>query len=312
MRKEIIPESPHFDAGETAFFARELESVKKKTYDTKYKNLKAMELIPVDTSDDPASASITFQSFTSIGVSKIISDYADDAPRVDVYGTEQTKKVYRIGNSYGYDKDEIKRAMRAKRNLNQKKANTAKRATDQKIDSMAWAGDLNYNMPGFIDYPGITEHTIVDGASTNSEWNTKTPDEIIADMNDIVSKGVMEPTNGVETPDTMLMPIEQYNYIAGTRMAGGGAKTILKFFLENNPYINTVEWLSELKGAGTAGADRLMVYVKDDDHLTLDLPDPFQQLPAQAKGYGFQILTEAKCAGVTVYYPLAIAYGDGI
>lgn len=299
------------DAGESAFFLRELEHVKSKSYDTKYKKLKAMELLPIDTTADAGDASITYQRYTKVGVAKIIRDYADDSPRVDVYGEEVTVKVYRIGDSYGYDRDEVRRSRKAGKRLDQKRANAAKRASDEKVDSIAWNGDTAHNIPGFIDYPGITEYTVPNGAAMSTEWNTKTPDEVIKDMAGIVT-GVIDSTNGVEVPDTMLMPIEQYEYISNTRMTDGDSKTIRTYFLENNPHIKTIEWLTELKGAGAGGSDRFMVYPKNPDNVTLEMPLPYQQLPPQQKGYGFEILTETKTAGVIIYYPLAVAYGDGI
>lgn len=299
------------DSGESVFFLRELEHVKSKTYDTKYKMLKSFSLLPISSDADPASAIITYQSYTKVGIAKIINDYANDAPRVDVYGEEKSVRVYRIGNSYGYDRDEIRRSRKAGKNLDQKRANAAKRASDEKVDGIAWSGDSNYNIPGFIDYPGITEYTVPNGAGGNSTWASKTPDEVVADMAGIVTS-VIDSTNGVEIPDTMTMPIAQFEDISNRRMTDGDSKTILKFFLDNNPHINKIDWLTELKGAGDGGSDRFMVYPKNPDSLTLEIPEIFNQLSPEKKGYGFEILTEQKTAGVIVYYPLSVAYGDGI
>lgn len=300
------------DANESVFFLRELEYIKAKSYDTKYKQLKATMLLPVSTEADPAAATITYQKYTKVGIAKIIADYADDAPRVDVYGEESSVKVKRIGDSYGYDRDEIRRSQTAGKSLDQRKANAAKRASDEKINSIAWNGDSDYNMIGFIDYPGITEYTVPnDGTGTTKTWSTKTPDQIIRDMSDLVTS-VVDATNGVEMPDTLIMPISQYQLIANTRVTDGNDKTILTYFLENNPFIDTIDWLTELKTAGAGGTARMMCYPRDPDHVTLEIPMPYSQLPPVQKGYGFEILTETKCAGVIVYYPLSVAYGDGI
>ena len=55
-----------------------------------------------------------------------------------------------------------------------------------------------------------------------------------------------------------------------------------------------------------------MVYPKTPDHLTLEMPLAYQVLPPQAENYGFKILNETETAGVIVYYPQAVAYGDNI
>lgn len=299
------------DANESAFFLRELEHVKAKTYDTKYKHLKATMLIPVDTSADPGARTITYQTYTKVGIAKIIADYADDAPRVDVYGKETTVNIYRIGDSYGWDRDEIRASRMAGKSLDQRRANTAKRASDEKVDKIAWNGDANYNINGFIGYPGITQYVVPNGAASSPLWSTKTPDEIIADLSGIVS-AVIDSTNGIEIPDTLILPLAQWQLIKDTRMTGNTDKSILRYFLDTNELITRVEWLTELKAAGAGGTDRYMVYPRDPDHLTLEISLPFTTLPPEQQGYGFKILTETKTAGVIVYFPLSIAYGDGI
>jgi len=300
------------DANESAFFLRELEFVKAKSYDTKYKQLKATILLPVSTEADPAAAIITYQKYTKVGIAKIIADYADDAPRVDVYGVEASVKVKRIGDSYGYDRDEIRRSQMAGKSLDQRRANAARRASDEKINSIAWNGDSDYNMIGFIDYPGITEYTVpADGTSTTKTWSTKTPDQIVRDVSDMIT-AVIDATNGIEIPNTLLLPIDQYMILVNTRMTDGNDKTILTYIMENNPFLTKIDWLTELKTAGASSTARMMVYPNDSDHVTLEIPMPYSQLSPQQKGYGFEILTETKCAGVIIYYPLSVAYGDGI
>lgn len=300
------------DVNESAFFLRELEYVKKKTYDKKYKKIRYPDLLPVSTEADAEAAQITYQKFTKVGLSKVIAFYADDAPNVDVYGEEVTVKVKRVGNSFGYDRQEVKQSLKTGKRLNQRKAATARLATEQKLNRIAWTGDAAHNIQGFIDYPGITEYTVPVGASTSKLWSTKTPDEIIADLAGIVTDGIIDPTNGVGVPDTIILPIAQYELIANTRVTDGDSNTILNFFLDNNPHIKQIEWLTELKGAGAGGTDRYMAYSKDPNNVTFELTQPFTFLPPEARNYGFKVLTETFTAGVIVYFPLEVAYGDGI
>lgn len=298
------------DANESAFFKRQLEYIKTRTYDTKYKALKAFTLIPISTEAPAGATEITYRKFTGVGFAKIISDYANDFPRVDAYGEEVTAKVRSIGDSYGYSIEEIRRSQMAGTNLDQRRANMARRAMDEKINDIAWNGDDDYGLQGLIDYPGITEYTVPDPGS-GTEWSNKTPDQIVTDLAGIVT-AVISPTNGLETPDTMIMPIDQYMLLVNTRMTDGNDKTILTYFMDNNPFINQIDWVVELAGAGAAGADRFMVYPKSDMNLTLEIPQPFEQFPAQQRKMEFEIPCHSKCGGVLVYYPLSIAYGDGI
>lgn len=302
----------HLDSKESAFFQRELEYIKSKTYDVKHKNLKATKLIPVSTEANAGADTITFRKFDAIGMAKIISDYANDFPRVDVYGAEETVKVHSIGASYGYSIKEIRRSAMAGTRLDQRRAAAARRAIDEKIDSMAWAGDSNSGAQGLISYPGIQEYTVPnDGTGATKTWSTKTPDQIVRDITGALAQ-VVDTTNGIEQPDTLLLPFTQYLAIANTRMTDGNDKTILTYVLENNPWIKTIEPLEDLKTAGASGTARGMVYVRDPEHLTLEIPQPFEQFEMDKKGGEYEVPCHAECAGVIVYYPTSVCFFDGI
>ncbi|MGD8707086.1 MAG: DUF2184 domain-containing protein [Nitrosopumilaceae archaeon] len=301
----------HLDAGETAFFKRQLEFVKSKTYDTKYKNLKAMMFLPVSTEANPGDDYIVWYSFSKAGKAKIISDYAHDFPRVDVYAEENQSKIKSIGASYGYSTKEIRRAAKAGNKLNTRRANTARRAIEEEIDDIAWNGNEDFNLQGFLNYPGITEYTVPnDGTGSSTLWSSKTAALIIRDMTGLLNS-VSVPTYGKEEIDQILLPREQYNLIKTTEMSAGSDYTILKFFLETNPGVS-VDILDELDGAGDGGLDRMVGYVRDPEHLTLEIPQPFEQLEYDKKGMEYEIPCHAECGGVIIYYPQSVAFGDGI
>jgi len=301
----------NLDENESVFFKRQLEYVKAQTYDVKYPPNKALGLLPVSVEAGPAATEITWRKYDKVGYAKLVADYSKDFPRVDIYGSEQTVKVYDIGDSYGYSIMEIRRAAKAGIPLESRRAVVAREVIDNKLNSLAFLGDSDANIVGFLTYTGGTEFTVTSGVAGNT-WSVKTADEILADMNGLVET-VLTVTNGVESPDTMLLPLEQYLLISRKRIANDSAgKTVLTYFLENNPYIKRIEWLTELNGIGAGGKDRAIVFKNDLQHLSLEIPVPFEQFDPQQQGLTFTIPCLARTAGVIIYYPLAIAYCDGI
>jgi len=292
------------DANETSFFRRQIEYVKAKTYDAKYKNLKAKMLIPVSNEVPSGSSHVVWYSYDKVGIAKIIADYANDFPRADAHGTEQEAKVRGIGSSYGYNVVDIRRSQRNNTNLETRKANAAKFSTETLINKMALVGDSEYNINGLINYPGITEATIPTGS-----WASATAAQMVADVTALLN-GVSEPTNGVEVANMVLFPLAQYNILKNTQMPSIGM-SVLTYLKENNPGV-TFDWLTELKGAGAAGADRMIAYVRDPDHLTLEIPQNFEQFDADKQGMEYVVPCYAECAGTIVYYPQSVAFGDGI
>jgi hypothetical protein len=276
----------------------------------KWQANKALALFPVDASAGPAATEITWRQYTRVGVAKMVSDYAADFPRVDIYGTESSVKPKDIGASYGYSIQEVRRAQMAGVALETRRADAARRAIEDKINTIAFSGDTATDLDGFIEYAGTTEFTLTSGAAGYT-WALKTADEILADMNGLVY-AVLSATNGVEQPDTMLLPLAQYNQIKTKRLGTYSDTTVMDYFLKTNQYIERIEWLTELKTGSDTDGTRAMVFVNDANHLQLMLPVPFEQFDPNKVGLTYEVPCLARCAGMVVYYPAAIAFVDGI
>lgn len=300
------------DSNESVFFNRELAFVKSKSYDAKYAELKGLMLIPISTEAGAGVNEIVYHQYRGVGFAKVIADYAKDFPRVDIYGEEKSVKVKGIGDSYGYSIKEIRASNRTGKGLDQRRAITARRAHDEQMNKMALKSNPQDGTFGLLDFPGITEVTLRnDGTGSLKTWASKTADQIVRDINDMVN-AVMDPTSAREVPDTLLLPIAQYNDIATRRIGEAGEKTLMKYILENSPYIKRIDWLAELKNFGAGGTNRALIGRFDEEHITLEIPQPFEQFEPQQEGMEFTIPCHSECAGTIIYYPLAFAYADGI
>lgn len=308
-------DSFHLDANEVEFMALQLSYIQKKMWEVKHKPLKALTLIPVNAEAPAGAKEVRYRMYDGVGQAAIISDYADDLPEVDVYGKEFTAPFRILGARYSYSIEEIKAAALAGQPLDAQKAARAKRVIDQLIDSIAWNGDSDYGLLGLLNYPGILEYIVpADGSGTGAAaklWANKVADQMVRDVVGLVSTPMVT-TNGVEIPDTVILPLQQYTYAMSTRLPYGGDKTVMEFLKAVLPQVKKWDWVNELKTAGAGGTARMMAYVCDPDHLDFQLPEPFQQRPPQEKNLSYRINCIAKCGGVIVYYPQAIAFGDGI
>ena len=300
----------NLDSAETMFFQRELEQVKAKSYDVLEVPLKAFELIPVDSTTAPGARTVTYEQYDSTGIAKIISNYADDLPTADVKGKEFHSTIKSIGNSYVYSKDDIRAAQFAGKPLNQRKANAAVEAHKQLMNKLAFFGDAKYGIQGLLTNSNIPSAPVAAGAATTLTWATKTPDEILKDLNSAVSD-MLDLTKGVEVPNTIVMPIAQYNYIATTARSANSDTTILEFFKGNNPGIE-VMWATELKGAFAGGTDGFIVYNRNPDKLWMEIPMMVTMSPAQERGLAYTVSVESKFGGVIIPYPLSVSFRRGI
>ena len=301
------------DEGESIFFARELEHIKSKTYDIKYPELKARSLFMPDFTSNAGAESITYEQFSQVGMAKIISNYADDLPRADVQGKEFTARVRTIASSYGYNFDEIQAAKMAGKPLTNRKAASAKRADAVLENKIAFFGDVEHDLQGFLSNPNVNVVVLpADGAGSSKTFASKTPVQIVRDLASLPT-AVHTNTNGVEVADTMLLPLAQYNLIFATHFSNASDKTIGEWFLGSNPHIKSIDWVNELKNAAGGGSLDLMVaYKRDIDHLSMEIPSDYKQLPVQMKGLEFIVPTHQRFGGVLIYYPLSVAKAEGL
>jgi len=300
----------NLDADESIFFSKELEAVKAKSFDVLYPEYKATKVIPVSGDVDPGAETIKYEQYDEVGQATMLASYSQDIQRADVKGKEFRVPVKGMASSYGYSVQEIRAAKMAGKPLEQKKANAARRAIEILQNSIAFFGDSSLGLNGFINHPNIGEYTVPDGASTDPEWTTKTADEILADMNGLAEK-VVTNSKGVHSPDSMLLPLSRYGLVSTKRIPDTNV-TVLKFFMETNPHIKSVDWLNELETAGAGNSKRAMVYKKDKDHVSLEIPQPFEQFPPQEKGLEYIVNCHQRTGGVICPYPLSIAFGDNV
>lgn len=300
------------DAGEQAFFDEQLALVKTRTYDVQHKALKALSLLPVSTEQDPGATHIVWRSFDQVGMAKIIADYANDFPRADVGGKENSSPIKDLGMSYGYSIKEIRRAQKAGVALDTKRAEAARRAIDELQDKIAWMGNAKAGLPGFFNASGITEYVAANNAAGSSKkWADKTADEIVADFAGLIT-AAPESTNGIESPDTVILPLSLYNKLQNTPYGSNRDKTIMGFIRENYPQITRIDWVADLATAGDSGKTRVMAYSRDPLKVEVQIPQRFEQLPPQLTGMVYDIICNQSTGGTIVYYPASVVFCDGL
>jgi hypothetical protein len=303
----------HDDSIDSAFIERQLEFVKAKTYDKKYPDFKARQLLPVSHETSNGAETVKYNVYDMRGIAKVIKSYADDLPRADVVVKEERQAVKPIGAAYGYSVQELRASQLAGGvPLEQRKANAARRAIEARIDKIASLGDSVNGLIGLLNVTNAQTYTIPAGVSTHTDWARKTGLEMLADLN-LASAKIPTSTFDVEHPTTIVLPINQYALIGMTPVNTGIPKTVREHFLESSEWVSEIMSWYRLSNAGSGGTtDRMLVYTRDADHIWLDIPQEFEQFPAQQVNLEFKVACHARIAGVICPYPFSVLYADGI
>lgn len=301
----------NMDEAASVFLARQLTYVRSQVLTVKKASLNAFQVFPVQT-DIPSGAETAVQYiYDAVGMAKIINNYADELPRVDVIAKEEPVKVFVLGDAYGYNFREVKNAMFAGVNLSAMKAQQARRGIDVKLNQIAWKGDTAHNIVGFLDNPNISMIALpADGKGSKTTLSTKTTDQMIRDMNDIID-AIPTATNEVEQANTVLMAPAVYRTLSETRIPDGEGQTVLGFLQAVHPEITRWMKVGELKGAGTDGTDMVIAGYFDPMYVRFEIPTRFDQLPVQYRNLEYVVDCVSEAAGVTVTMPMAFVKAQG-
>jgi hypothetical protein len=295
------------DASENAFFSRQLEHIRPGLFEVQYPEFKFRQFVPINNAVSNGAEDYTYRVYDKVGKAKMIADWADDLPSSDIVGTETTQKLRSFGSSYQFSLQEARAAQMAGLPLDARKAMAARRAIEQKLDEVLLLGEATSNLSGLFTLSGTESYT-----PTTTTWSTATdPDLIVAELTGI-SNDLVNSSNGVERPDTLILPLSRFNLISQMRMGDGSDTTVLKFFLGVSPYIRNVEWSERLESNSAWTGKRMVCYQRSPEKLEGLISQEFEQFAPQFQNMVVKTNCHARTGGVVLYYPKSVAYGDNI
>ena len=309
------------DAADNAgiFFAKQLAYVKSKAYDKEFPEMTGLKLFPQTSEVDEGAMYMEYYSYEPVGFADIIANYASDLPRVDVKGTPHRAEIVGIGNSYGYNVQELRACRRnallgTMKPLDAARAEAARRAYDIKINHLIWHGDEKTGIIGVLSSGNnIPVYTLTNGAGGKADWASKTADEIAADVAGMLNY-IDTLTQGVEHPDSWAMPNDLYTSLNLRRIDGTG-ESVLSYIKNHTPQIVNWEVAGELSKSNTdynsTGKNIGLLYTKDAEKMAHEVPLAFLQHAPQERNLEMVINCEGRDAGMVIPYPLSacLVYG---
>jgi len=306
-----------------AFLTSQQMRIDPVVYQTRYPDIQYPRLVPVDTTGPEWIAGVTYFSSDAVGAAKWFNGKADDVPHADVLREQFQTTVSMAAIGYDYDLQELGNAMLLGIDLNPMKANAARRASEEFIERVAITGDAGKGYYGVANHPAVTAGSAAavgaeSGATNSTEWADKTPEQILADVNQVLL-GQFTNTMGAEIADTLLLPYGQLLAISTRTINDQSTVTILEWILQNNVLNRlrggtlTISGAFGLETAGAGGTARMIAYRRSPEVLVLHMPMPFRFLPAWQQGpIRFEVPGLFRIGGVDVRRPNAMRYVDGI
>lgn len=192
------------------------------------------------------------------------------------------------------------------------------------VDEMVYIGDTVYGKFGLFNSPLVTPANVAPGAGAGNPLTwvsaggvlTKTPDEMLADVNELLTTTWLASGTAI-VPTELRLPPMAFSTLASQKVSDAGNVSIIEFLrtnsLTNASYgrplnIQPVKWLT---GLGASGTNRMVAYTKDKDRVRFPLV-PLQHTPVEYRSI-WQITTYFGRLGVVEFvYPETVGYRDGI
>ncbi|MBO6203364.1 MAG: DUF2184 domain-containing protein [Selenomonas sp.] len=194
---------------------------------------------------------------------------------------------------------------------------------DKYMDINTYLGQQAYGTTGLLNSPDITPASVVTGAAGGTAWRTKTPEEILADIDDaILAAWQAAQYDNSAIPNHILIDPANFAYINRTVFAANGATapvSLLKYLLENNiAKAKGVDFfIGECRfceGAGVGSTNRMVMYVNHRRFVGMDVPVPLGRVMTQPNisTASYDTLYMANVGQVKIHYTEPFIYRDGI
>lgn len=232
----------------------------------------------------------------------------------DVYKTHVFNTTMRIGFV------DMMRANITGRSLDKLLSDGVRLTYDKHMDENVYKGMSQYGSSGLVNNPNIVASTVSAGVSTQTDWAHKTPAEILNDINTAINDVWAAAGYDLRAmPNHIIIPHEQFNYIATQPVSQLSEKSILTYLQENNVAAkNNVELVIAgvpwCKGAGTSSTDRMVVYVHNEQFIAVEELAPLSRVMTSpsTEAQAYDSLYMANLSEVEFFYTQTVRYYDGI
>ena len=192
---------------------------------------------------------------------------------------------------------------------------------DKAIDQNVYKGFTKVNSTGLLNSPAVfrmSAASVTVGGSTTTAWADKTADQILADINSLISAiWTMNDCSSDALPNHILVPVEQFGLLVTRKVSEDSERSILTYVLENNLtsqqggnlVISPCKWC---RGIGSNGSDRMVAYMNRPDRICFNLTQPLHRMDTEFSEMRFKIPYIAQFSEVRFLYPTTVRYMDGI
>lgn len=265
-----------------ALAARNLEHIYEEVLREEFPPQNALEFFPIDSSVPPGARSHTIRRLEARGQAKVHRGNAP-VPVVSLAQEEQESRVRHYVIGVEFDIFELQAASYAGFGLRQELEDAAYVILQEFLNEKTWFGDDENSITGVLNYPWLPKIAITQPFSS-----TASVGDMLAALSYAATRAHTE-TNTVYQPDSLLVSPRLYRILQSARFNTPDGTRLLAEFQATNPSIRNIDQAVELQGTGPGGTDQMLFYRRDRRSIANVIPQAFTMLPAQQRGFTWEI-----------------------
>ncbi|MDM8357482.1 DUF2184 domain-containing protein [Pandoraea communis] len=243
-------------------------------------------------------------------------------PSVDIGKTPQPMRLW--GAEVKYTVPELVKSQRLGMPIDAQKVEAMNMKRNMDIDQIVYVGDSQLGFTGLVNSSSSvgSASNVQNGAAGTPQWETKTPEEILRDVNEVLTSS-WQASGWKVMSNKLMLPPAKLGYLASQIISSAGNKSILTYILENNICtqqgvkleIVPLKWLIGAGAGGTQGVlgtvDRMVAYNDDKKYAQFPMTE-LQRTPLEYRSL-FQITTYwSRIGQIEWRYGVTAAYRDGV
>ena len=237
-------------------------------------------------------------------------------PGISINGQRVVQPLRLMGREVTFTSVELERSQLLGQPIDVQKIDALNSIQQMNTDQMVYIGDPTIGATGLVNSTQVTAANVANGASGSPLWVNKTPDEILADVNTLLTGAWLSAAYAI-CPSKLLLPPDQFAWVNSQKVSSAGNVSIATF-LKDNSICNSIngspldiqpcKWLV---GRGDGGSNRMVAYTNDEDKVRFPMV-PIRRETPYYQGIRFTAPYIWAFGEVEFVYPETIRYADGI
>lgn len=255
------------------------------------------------------------------GAGLVHSNNATNIPYVHFNRGKDVYPAHKVAVGFETGWFDLRQADYISLNIERELQDAVRYTYDYHMDELSYIGFEEYDGYGLVNNPDVTPTNVAAGAAGSTQWSTKTPQEILLDVNTAINSVWENSAHDLRAlPNRILLPYEAMNHLGTIMSTELSNISILEYLKRYN--VSTIRGVEltfgstkYLEGVGVGGTNRMVVYNKNPRFLKLQELAPLQRMNGvtwSPERVAYITLYGGNMTNLMIFAPTTIGYFDGI